>query len=50
MMGALHEQGKLILLLTMNELCTMLERFDQGDATENTLYQKMDDLLMGLGR
>ncbi|UWR43991.1 hypothetical protein [Phaeobacter inhibens] len=48
--GTLREQGKLILVLTLTELCTMLERSDKGDAPENLLYQKMDDLLMSVGR
>lgn len=48
--GALREQGKLILVVTLNELCLMLEQSDQGDAPENLLYQKMDDLLMSVGR
>lgn len=48
--GSLREQGKLILVVTLEELCTMLEKFDQGEAPENLLFQKMDDLLMSVGR
>lgn len=48
--GSLREQGKLILLLTMKDLGLMLQRYDQGDAPENLLYDKMDELLMSVGR
>jgi len=48
--GALRDQGKLILVLSMEELCTLLEGFDEGIAPENLLYDKMDFLLMEVGR
>jgi hypothetical protein len=34
----------------MEELCSLLEGVDKGDAPENVLYEKMDYLLMAVGR
>lgn len=48
--GSLREQGKLMLVLSMDELCSLLDGFDRGDAPENILYEKLDFLLMEVGR
>lgn len=48
--GALREQGKLILCLTLVELQEMLRAFDSGDEYENILLARRDNLLMSLAR
>ncbi len=50
MRGALREQGKLILCLSMNEFCGLLRGFDNGDNPEEVLIRKVDDLLMAIAR
>jgi hypothetical protein len=50
MRGALREQGKLILCLSMSEFCSLLRGFDGGDNPEEVLIQKVDDLLTTIGR
>ena len=48
--GALREQGKLILCLSMSEFCELLRNFDKGDSPEELLITKVDDLLTTIGR
>lgn len=50
MHGALREQGKLILCLSMTEFCGLLKGFDVGDNPEELLIHKVDDILMTMGR
>jgi len=50
MNGALREQGKLILCLSLNELCGMLRDYDLGEDPSNLLIQKLDDMLIGIAR
>jgi hypothetical protein len=48
--GVLRENGKLILFLTLGDLCSMLEELDRGDDPDNLLFSKMDQMLMEMGR
>lgn len=48
--GSLREHGKLVMILSMKELCSLLERLDQGDSPENELFSKLDQMLMSIGR
>lgn len=48
--GSLREQGKLIMIIDMEDLCKLLEEFDKGIPPENTLYSIMDNMLMNVGR
>jgi hypothetical protein len=48
MKGSLREQGKLILCLSMKELCDLLRGHDRGDDPTNLLFQKLDDMLIGI--
>ncbi|UWQ36931.1 hypothetical protein K3552_15880 [Leisingera aquaemixtae] len=48
--GVLRENGKLILFLTSEDLCSMLEELDRGDDPDNLLFSKMDKMLMEMGR
>ena len=48
--GALREAGKLILLLSLDDLCAMLHAFDRGDDPVTILTDKLDKMLMELGR
>ncbi|MBB4836980.1 hypothetical protein HNP52_000031 [Sphingomonas kyeonggiensis] len=50
MRGALRESGKLILSLSVKELCSMLHARDAGSDHLATLVSKLDDMLMGLER
>jgi uncharacterized protein YfiM (DUF2279 family) len=50
MRGALRESGKLILSLSVGELCEMLNARDAGSDHMLTLVGKLDDMLMGLER
>ena len=43
--GALREAGKLILLLSLQDLCEMLHVSDRAQDPEILLYQKLDELL-----
>lgn len=47
---SLREDQKLILVVSMAELCAMLEGADAGDPPENAMFEKIDDMLMGMGR
>lgn len=48
--GALRESGKLILGLSMDELCEMLHLKDKGEDPSGVMGRKLDELLMGLER
>lgn len=50
MRGALRESGKLILSLSVSELCQMLEARDKGSDHLALLVDKLDAMLMGLER
>lgn len=50
MRGALREDGKLILSLSVEELCEMLKARDAGSDHLVTLVDKLDGMLMGLER
>lgn len=46
----LRENGKFIMVITLSDLCAMLEGVDAGDPPENLLFQRMDEMLMRMGR
>jgi hypothetical protein len=46
----LRENGKFIMVITVTDLCAMLEGVDAGDPPENLLFQRMDEMLMRMGR
>ncbi|MGO7015419.1 hypothetical protein [Rhizobium leguminosarum] len=46
----LRENGKFIMVITLSDLCAMLEGADLGDPPENLLFQRMDEMLMRMGR
>lgn len=48
--GALREAGKLILILSLDDLCEMLNARDKANDPEVVLYALLDKLLTGLGR
>lgn len=48
--GGLREDGKFILVISMADVCSMLEGDDRGDPPENRLFEKLDEVLMSLGR
>lgn len=48
--GGLREDGKFILVISMADLCSMLEGDDRGDPPENRLFDRLDEALMSLGR
>jgi len=50
MNGSLREQGKLILCISMQELCGLLRDYDKGNDPCNLLIQKLDDMLMSIAR
>jgi hypothetical protein len=50
MRGALREQGKLILCLSLAELCKLLRDQDAGADPNNLLIEKLDDMLVGIAR
>jgi hypothetical protein len=50
MRGALRESGKLILSLSVDELCDMLRARDSGSDHLAKLVAKLDEMLMGLER
>ena len=50
MRGALREQGKLILCVSLAELTTMLRKFDDGDDPTDLLYDQLDETLMTIAR
>lgn len=50
MRGALRETGKLILSLSLDEVCTMLKMKDAGDEPNTLLFKRLDEMLMKLER
>ena len=50
MIGALREQGKLIICVTLAELCALLRGYDKGDDPSNMLLEKLDSMLVSIGR
>lgn len=46
----LRDRGTLVLILSLNELCGMLEGADAGNPPENFMFEKVDEFLMSLGR
>jgi hypothetical protein len=50
MRGALREQGKLILCVSMAELCQQLRGWDVGEEPTSLLYERMDEMLMQIAR
>lgn len=48
--GSLREQGKLILCISMEELCGMLRKRDGGGDPTDLLYEKLDELLVTIAR
>lgn len=48
--AVLREHGTLILIVSREELGSMLERSDRGDPPENVLFDKLDAMLMALSR
>jgi hypothetical protein len=48
--GALREAGKLIVIVSMDNLLEMLRVRDRGEDAEVVLYKLIDDVLTGLGR
>jgi hypothetical protein len=50
MRGALREQGKLILCISMADLCRTLRGRDKGDEPTDVLLDCMDEMLMAIAR
>jgi hypothetical protein len=50
MRGSLREQGKLILCISMPELCALLRGYDNGEDPTNLLYSRMDEMLITIAR
>jgi hypothetical protein len=50
MKGSLREQGKLILSISMQELCGLLKGFDVGEDPRNLLIDKLDNMLLKILR
>jgi hypothetical protein len=50
MRGALRETGKLILSLSLDDVCTMLKMKDAGDDPNTLLFERLDEMLMKLER
>ena len=48
--GALRESGKLILIISLDDLCAMLHSQDKGNDPEVLMYVRLDELLTKLGR
>jgi hypothetical protein len=48
--GALKEAGKLIVILTLSDICEMLHRKDKGDEPAIILRVKIDEMLITLTR
>jgi hypothetical protein len=48
--GALRENGKLIVNLDLNDLCSMLHRRDRGEDHNSVLADRVDEMLMSLER
>jgi hypothetical protein len=50
MRGALREAGKLIMWLSIDDLCEMLRARDGGGEVHEILAQRLDDLLLAISR
>jgi hypothetical protein len=50
MRGALRETGKLMLSLSLDDICKMLEMKDAGDDPNTLLFERLDEMLMKLER
>lgn len=50
MQGAMREHGKLLLSLTVEDLCGLLTGKDQGSDPNTFLFDRVDAFLLGLGR
>jgi hypothetical protein len=48
--GAVRESGKLIIHLSIDDVCKMLEAKDSGDDPNSTLFDSLDEMLMKLER
>jgi hypothetical protein len=48
--GALREAGKLILNFSLDDLCEMLHRKDEGDDALAVISERLDDMLIKLER
>jgi hypothetical protein len=48
--GALRESGKLMINLSMDDLCNMLNLKDNGDDHNTVLLERVDEMLMKLER
>lgn len=48
--GAVREHGKLIIHLTLDDICEMLVRVDAGDDPNALLFDRVDAMLMALER
>ncbi len=50
MRGALREQGKLILCISMADLCGLLRGWDNGDDPTGLLVERLDEILTTIAR
>ncbi len=50
MRGALREQGKLILCISMAELCGLLRGWDNGEEPSGLLVERLDEMLISIAR
>jgi hypothetical protein len=48
--GAIRESGKVILWITVEELCKMLHRKDTGDEVHEILASRLDNILLKIAR
>jgi hypothetical protein len=48
--GAVRESGKLIVNLSVDEVCEMIEMKDRGDDPNSFLFERLDNMLMRLER
>ncbi len=48
--GAMREHGKLMIMLSDEDLCEMLDMKDKGDDPADYLFELVDNFLMGLPR
>ena len=46
----LRESGKFILIISLEDVFSMLMGFDKGEPPENILFERMDEMLMSMGR
>lgn len=48
--GILRENGKLLIVVSLADLCRMLQGADAGEPPENILFERMDSAMMRLSR